>query len=191
VPQQEAQMAGQYTTVDGALVGVLMGSASDWPTMKSTSETLARLGIAHECNAISAHRAPERLSDYVDSAEKRGVKVFICAAGGAAHLGGVVAARTHLPVLGCPMEGWALEGLDALLSMVQMPKGVPVLDALLSMVQMPKGVPVATLAVGKAGAVNAGLFAAAILALSDEGIRQKLVEFRREQSDKVDELPPG
>jgi 5-(carboxyamino)imidazole ribonucleotide mutase len=175
VPQQEAQMAGQYTTVDGALVGVLMGSASDWPTMKSTSETLTRLGIAHECNAISAHRAPERLSDYVASAEKRGVRVLICAAGGAAHLGGVVAAQTHLPVLGCPMEGWALEGLDALLSMVQMPRGVPV----------------ATLAVGKAGAVNAGLFAAAILALSDEGIRQKLVEFRREQSDRVDELPPG
>ncbi|MHC4769601.1 MAG: 5-(carboxyamino)imidazole ribonucleotide mutase [Planctomycetota bacterium] len=168
-------MAGQYTTVDGALVGVLMGSASDWPTMKSTSETLTRLGIAHECNAISAHRAPERLSDYVASAEKRGVRVLICAAGGAAHLGGVVAAQTHLPVLGCPMEGWALEGLDALLSMVQMPRGVPV----------------ATLAVGKAGAVNAGLFAAAILALSDEGIRQKLVEFRREQSDRVDELPPG
>jgi 5-(carboxyamino)imidazole ribonucleotide mutase len=175
VPQQEAQMAGQYTTVDGALVGVLMGSASDWPTMKSTSETLTRLGIAHECNAISAHRAPERLADYVASAEKRGVKVLICAAGGAAHLGGVVAAQTHLPVLGCPMEGWALQGLDALLSMVQMPKGVPV----------------ATLAVGKAGAVNAGLFAAAILALSDEGIRQKLVEFRREQSDKVDELASG
>ncbi|MHC4099287.1 MAG: 5-(carboxyamino)imidazole ribonucleotide mutase [Planctomycetota bacterium] len=168
-------MAGQYTTVDGALVGVLMGSASDWPTMKSTSETLTRLGIAHECNAISAHRAPERLADYVASAEKRGVKVLICAAGGAAHLGGVVAAQTHLPVLGCPMEGWALQGLDALLSMVQMPKGVPV----------------ATLAVGKAGAVNAGLFAAAILALSDEGIRQKLVEFRREQSDKVDELASG
>jgi 5-(carboxyamino)imidazole ribonucleotide mutase len=161
--------------VDGALVGVLMGSASDWPTMKSTSETLTRLGIAHECNAISAHRAPERLADYVASAEKRGVKVLICAAGGAAHLGGVVAAQTHLPVLGCPMEGWALQGLDALLSMVQMPKGVPV----------------ATLAVGKAGAVNAGLFAAAILALSDEGIRQKLVEFRREQSDKVDELASG
>ncbi|MHC4082410.1 MAG: 5-(carboxyamino)imidazole ribonucleotide mutase [Planctomycetota bacterium] len=161
--------------MDGALVGVLMGSASDWPTMKSTSETLTRLGIAHECNAISAHRAPERLADYVASAEKRGVKVLICAAGGAAHLGGVVAAQTHLPVLGCPMEGWALQGLDALLSMVQMPKGVPV----------------ATLAVGKAGAVNAGLFAAAILALSDEGIRQKLVEFRREQSDKVDELASG
>jgi 5-(carboxyamino)imidazole ribonucleotide mutase len=173
VPQQEAQMAGQYTTVDGALVGVLMGSASDWPTMKSTAETLTRLGIAHECNAISAHRAPERLADYVASAEKRGVKVLICAAGGAAHLGGVVAAQTHLPVLGCPMEGWALQGLDALLSMVQMPKGIPV----------------ATLAVGKAGAINAGLFAAAILALSDDGIREKLIEFRREQSDKVDELP--
>jgi 5-(carboxyamino)imidazole ribonucleotide mutase len=168
-------MAGQYKTVDGALVGVLMGSASDWPTMKSTSEMLTRLGIAHECNVISAHRAPERLTDYVASAEKRGVKVLVCAAGGAAHLGGVVAAHTHLPVLGCPMEGWALQGLDALLSMVQMPKGIPV----------------ATLAVGKAGAINAGLFAAAILALSDEGIRQKLIEFRREQSDKVDELPPG
>jgi 5-(carboxyamino)imidazole ribonucleotide mutase len=166
-------MAGQYTTVDGALVGVLMGSASDWPTMKSTSETLTRLGIAHECNVISAHRAPERLTDYVASAERRGLKVLICAAGGAAHLAGAVAARTHLPVLGCPMEGWALEGLDALLSMVQMPKGIPV----------------ATLAVGKAGAINAGLFAAAILALNDDAIRGKLIDFRREQAGKVDELP--
>ena len=157
------------------MVGVLMGSASDWPTMKKASEMLAQLGIAHECNVISAHRAPERLTDYVASAEKRDVKVLICAAGGAAHLGGVVAAQTHLPVLGCPMEGWALEGLDSLLSMVQMPRGVPV----------------ATLAVGKAGAVNAGLFAAAILALSDDGIRRKLIEYRREQSDKVDELPSG
>ena len=166
-------MAGQYTTVDGALVGVLMGSASDWPTMKNASETLTRLGIAHECNAISAHRAPGRLSDYVASAEKRGVKVLICAAGGAAHLGGVVAAQTHLPVLGCPMEGWALEGLDSLLSMVQMPRGVPV----------------ATLAVGEAGAVNAALFAAAILGLADDAIRGKLIEYRREQADRVDELP--
>jgi 5-(carboxyamino)imidazole ribonucleotide mutase len=166
-------MAGKYTTVEGALVGVLMGSASDWPTMKSASETLSRLGIAHECNVISAHRAPERLSDYVASAEQRGLKVLICAAGGAAHLGGVVAAQTHLPVLGCPMEGWALEGLDALLSMVQMPRGVPV----------------ATLAVGKAGAVNAALFAAAILGLADDAIRVKLIEYRREQSDRVDELP--
>ncbi len=166
-------MAGQHTTVEGALVGVLMGSASDWPTMKRGSETLTRLGIAHECNVISAHRAPDRLSEYVVSAEERGLKVLICAAGGAAHLGGVVAARTHLPVLGCPMTGWALEGLDALLSMVQMPRGVPV----------------ATLAVGEAGAVNAALFAAAILGLSDDGIRQKLIEYRREQSDRVDELP--
>ncbi|MHC4219460.1 MAG: 5-(carboxyamino)imidazole ribonucleotide mutase [Planctomycetota bacterium] len=166
-------MAGRYTTVEGAMVGVLMGSASDWPTMKSASEMLTRLGIAHECNAISAHRAPERLSDYVASAEKRGVKVLICAAGGAAHLGGVVAAQTHLPVLGCPMPGWALDGMDALLSMVQMPRGVPV----------------ATLAVGKAGAVNAALFAAAILGLGDDGIRRKVIEFRREQSERVDELP--
>jgi 5-(carboxyamino)imidazole ribonucleotide mutase len=168
-------MAGQYRTVDGALVGVLMGSSSDWPTMKSTSETLDRLGIAHECNAISAHRAPQRLAEYLASAEGRGVKVFICAAGGAAHLAGVVASRTHLPVLGCPMPGWSLDGLDSLLSMVQMPGGIPV----------------ATLAVGKAGAVNAGLFAAAILALSDGGIREKLLAYRREQSDRVDELPTG
>jgi 5-(carboxyamino)imidazole ribonucleotide mutase len=160
-------MAGPFTTVDGALVGVLMGSRSDWPTMKNASETLDRLGIAHECNVISAHRAPQRLDGYVASAERRGLKVLICAAGGAAHLGGVVAARTHLPVLGCPMQGWALDGLDSLLSMVQMPKGVPV----------------ATLAVGKAGAINAALFAAAILALGDEGIRGKLIEFRREQSE--------
>jgi 5-(carboxyamino)imidazole ribonucleotide mutase len=166
-------MAESYTIVQGALVGVLMGSASDWPTMKRCSETLTRLGIAHECNVISAHRAPQRLEEYVASAEQRGLRVLICAAGGAAHLGGVVAARTHLPVLGCPMSGWALEGLDALLSMVQMPRGVPV----------------ATLAVGDAGAVNAGLFAAAILALSDEGIRKKLIEYRRQQSAKVDELP--
>jgi 5-(carboxyamino)imidazole ribonucleotide mutase len=173
LPQQETPMAGQYTTVEGALVGVLMGSASDWPTMKSTAEMLTRLGIAHECNAISAHRAPERLSDYVASAEKRGLKVLICAAGGAAHLAGVVAAQTRLPVLGCPMQAWSLDGLDSLLSMVQMPRGIPV----------------ATMAVGKAGAVNAALFAAAILGLADDGIRQKLIEFRREQSDKVDELP--
>ena len=165
-------MAGQYTTVDGALVGVLMGSSSDWPTMKSTAETLDRLGIAHECNAISAHRAPQRLAEYLASAEERGVKVLVCAAGGAAHLAGVVASQTHLPVLGCPMQGWSLDGLDSLLSMVQMPKGIPV----------------ATLAVGKAGAINAGLFAAAILALADDGIRDKLVAFRREQSDRVDEL---
>ncbi len=167
-------MAETYTTVDGAQVAVLMGSATDWPTMKATAETLKQLGVAHECNVISAHRAPERLVAYCRSAEKRGVKVFVCAAGGAAHLAGVVAAHTHLPVLGCPMQGWSLDGLDSLLSTVQMPKGIPV----------------ATLAVGQPGAVNAALLAASILALGDKGVRDRLQAFRREQSDKVDTLEP-
>ncbi len=166
-------MAEQYTTVDGAQVGVLMGSASDWPTMGATSETLTALGVAHECNVISAHRAPARLTAYCDSAAQRGVKVLICAAGGAAHLAGVVAAQTHLPVLGCPMKGWSLDGLDSLLSMVQMPKGIPV----------------ATLAIGKAGAINAGLLAASILALSDDGVRERLLAYRRAQSERVDKVP--
>ncbi len=165
-------MAAQFTTVEGAQVGVLMGSSSDWPTMKATAETLDALDIAHECNVISAHRAPDRLSTYCSSADERGIKVLICAAGGAAHLAGVVAAQTHLPVLGCPMKGWSLDGLDSLLSMAQMPKGIPV----------------GTLAVGKAGAINAGLFAAAILALSDEGVRERLLAYRRAQSDRVDSL---
>ncbi len=165
-------MAAQFTTVEGAQVGVLMGSSSDWPTMKATAETLDALDIAHECNVISAHRAPERLSTYCSSVEGRGIKVLICAAGGAAHLAGVVAAQTHLPVLGCPMQGWSLDGLDSLLSMVQMPKGIPV----------------GTLAVGKAGAINAGLFAAAILALSDAGVRERLLAYRRKQSERVDTL---
>ncbi len=165
-------MAAEYTTVDGAQVGVLMGSSSDWPTIKATSETLTVLDVAHECNVISAHRAPARLGDYCRSAEARGVRVFICAAGGAAHLAGVVAAQSQLPVLGCLMQGWSLDGLDSLLSMVQMPRGIPV----------------GTLAIGKAGAVNAALLAAAILALSDDGIRDRLVAYRREQSDRVDNL---
>lgn len=165
-------MAGNYTTVDGAQVGVLMGSASDWPTMRAAAETLSQLDIKHECNAISAHRAPDRLDEYCRTAEDRGLKVLICAAGGAAHLAGAAAARTHLPVLGCPMQAWSLDGLDSLLSMAQMPKGIPV----------------ATLAVGKAGAVNAALFAAAILALSDKPVREKLLAFRREQSARVDAL---
>ena len=165
-------MAAQYTTVDDAQVGVLMGSATDWPTMKSTSQMLDRMGIIHESNVISAHRAPDRLADYCRSAEQRGLKVFICAAGGAAHLAGVVAAQTHLPVLGCPMQAWSLDGLDSLLSMVQMPKGIPV----------------ATLAVGKAGAINAGLFAAAIIALSDDAVKARLLEFRQEQSERIDQL---
>ncbi len=165
-------MSDDYTKVDGAMVGVLMGSKSDWPTMQATSEMLGQLAIAHECNAISAHRAPERLADYCKTAEQRGLKVLICAAGGAAHLAGVAASMTHLPVLGCPMQAWSLDGLDSLLSMVQMPRGVPV----------------ATFAVGKAGAVNAALFAAAILGLSDETIDAKLKAFRAAQSAKVDKL---
>ena len=168
-------MAAQYTTVDDAQVGVIMGSATDWPTMKSTSQMLDRMGIVHESNVISAHRAPDRLADYCRSAEQRGLQVLICAAGGAAHLAGVVAAQTHLPVLGCPMQAWSLDGLDSLLSMVQMPKGVPV----------------ATLAIGKAGAINAGLLAAAILALSDDGVREKLLAYRLAQSERVDKLAQG
>lgn len=141
--------------------------------MRRTSETLDRLGIMHECNVISAHRAPERLAHYCAGAEDRGLRVLICAAGGAAHLGGVTAALTPLPVLACPMKGWATEGLDALLSMVQMPKGVPV----------------ATFAIGSHGAVNAALFAAAILAGSDEVVRSRLLAFRKEQSEAVQALP--
>lgn len=165
-------MSDDYTTVDGAMVGVLMGSKSDWPTMQATTETLSQLGIAHECNVISAHRAPARLADYCKTAQTRGLKVLICAAGGAAHLAGAAAAQSQLPVLGCPMQGWSLDGMDSLLSTAQMPSGVPV----------------ATFAVGKAGAVNAALFAAAILGLSDSAIESKLKEFRAAQSAKVDKL---
>lgn len=165
-------MAHEFDTVQGAQVGVLMGSSSDWPTMEEASRMLTRLGVAHECNAISAHRAPERLSVYCRSAQQREVRVLICAAGGAAHLAGVVAAQTALPVLGCPMKAWSLDGLDSLLSTVQMPRGVPV----------------ATFAVGKPGAVNAALFAASILGLSDDRIRQSLQEFRAEQAATVDRL---
>ena len=168
-------MSVEYTTEEGAIVGVLMGSSSDWPTMQKCSETLSNLGITHECNAISAHRNAERLAAYVKDAEQRGVKVYICAAGGAAHLAGVVAAITALPVLGCPMKAWSLEGLDSLLSMVQMPKGVPV----------------ATFAIGSAGAINAAIFAAQVLSLSDDAIGEKLLAFRQEQSETIQELPQG
>ncbi|MDG2422642.1 MAG: 5-(carboxyamino)imidazole ribonucleotide mutase [Phycisphaerales bacterium] len=166
-----------FVTVDGARVGVLMGSASDWPVMEKTSKTLQSLGITHECNVISAHRAPQRLEAYCSTAEDRGIQVLICAAGGAAHLAGVAAALTHLPVLGCPMKAWSTEGLDSLLSMAQMPRGIPV----------------GTLAVGGAGAVNAAIFAAEIMALSDKDIRSRVLAFRAEQSAATFELPgaPG
>jgi 5-(carboxyamino)imidazole ribonucleotide mutase len=166
-----------YITTPNAQVGVLMGSKSDWPTMQNTSSTLTELGIPHECNVISAHRAPARLEDYCRTAQTRGLKVLICAAGGAAHLAGVAAALTHIPVLGCPMKAWSTDGLDSILSMVQMPRGIPV----------------GTLAVGSAGAINAALLAASILALSDEVIRERYLAFRSAQSEATFDLPgaPG
>ena len=151
------------------LVVLIMGSRRDWEVMRLSSETLTQLGIDNECRVISAHRAPDALFEYVGQAESRGLKVIIAGAGGAAHLAGVIAAKTTLPVLGCPMQSKALQGLDSLLSIVQMPKGIPV----------------ATLAIGEAGAANAALFAAAILALSDSGIKQRLEEYRKKQTEKV------
>ena len=150
-------------------VAILMGSRSDLDVMNHTSDMLAKLDIPYEIRILSAHRAPDALADYVEQAEERGIQVFIAGAGGAAHLAGVIAAKTALPVLGVPMQSKALQGLDSLLSIVQMPKGVPV----------------GTLAIGQAGAANAGLLAGAILALSDQGIRQRLKKFREEQTQKV------
>jgi 5-(carboxyamino)imidazole ribonucleotide mutase len=146
-----------------------MGSKSDWDVMRQSSEMLARFGVAHECRVLSAHRTPVETAEYVSQAEGRGVEVVIAAAGGAAHLAGVCAAHTILPVLGVPMESAALKGMDSLLSTVQMTAGIPV----------------GTLAIGGAGARNAALLAVAILANSRPELKQKLREFRREQSEKV------
>ncbi len=154
---------------DTPLVAVIMGSKSDWDTMRLASDTLAQLGIPSESRVLSAHRAPDALFEYVSKAESRGLRVFIAGAGGAAHLPGVIAAKTSLPVLGVPMQSKSLQGLDSLLSIVQMPKGVPV----------------GTLAIGEAGATNAALLAAAILALSDSKIKQRLNEYRENQTAKV------
>ena len=150
-------------------VAVIMGSKSDWDTMRLTSETLAKLDIPHECKVLSAHRAPDALVAYIAEAETRGAQVFIAGAGGAAHLGGVIAAKTQLPVLGVPMQSKALQGLDSLLSIVQMPKGIPV----------------ASLAIGSAGAVNAALMGAAILALADQSLAKRLRAYREEQTRAV------
>lgn len=147
----------------------MMGSESDFAVMEHTSKTLDELGIANEVRVLSAHRTPQAVTEYVQGLSDRGVKVVIAAAGGAAHLAGVVAAHTLLPVLGVPMQSPALQGLDSLLSTVQMPAGIPV----------------ATLAIGKPGAINAALSAAAILALSDDEIRTRLEAFRKRQTDKV------
>jgi 5-(carboxyamino)imidazole ribonucleotide mutase len=152
-----------------ALVGIIMGSTSDWDTMRHAARILDTLGIAHETRVVSAHRTPRRLYDYAAGAADRGLKVVIAGAGGAAHLPGMAAAMTHLPVLGVPVESKALSGMDSLLSIVQMPGGVPV----------------GTLAIGKAGAINAGLLAAAILALSDDALADRLKEWRAAQTDGV------
>ena len=151
------------------VVGVVMGSISDWDTMRGTATVLESLGLPYEKRALSAHRTPDALAEWVQSAEARGVKVFIAAAGGAAHLAGVVASLTLRPVLGVPIESKSLKGLDSLLSIVQMPAGIPVM----------------TLAIGSAGAKNAALSAAAIIALQDEAVHQRLVAFREEQTAKV------
>jgi 5-(carboxyamino)imidazole ribonucleotide mutase len=153
-----------------SLVAVLMGSKSDWDVMKACSETLAKFGVAHECHVMSAHRTPKMVADFVGTADSRGLEVIVGAAGGAAHLAGVIAAHTTLPVLGVPMTS-ALDGLDSLLSTVQMPGGIPV----------------ATFAIGKAGATNAALFAIAILANSRPELKEKLREFRAEQEKKIRE----
>jgi 5-(carboxyamino)imidazole ribonucleotide mutase len=151
------------------LVGILMGSKSDWEVMKSASEMLGVFGVEHECRVLSAHRTPGATVEYVGAAESRGIEVLIAAAGGAAHLAGVVAAHTLLPVLGVPMESQSLRGLDSLLSTVQMPAGIPV----------------GTLAIGKPGATNAALLAVAMLARGRPELRQKLQVFREEQTAKV------
>src|SRR5438309_10262538 len=151
------------------LVGVIMGSQSDWETMRHAHEVLDRLGVAHECRVVSAHRTPAWMAEYATTAESRGLEVIIAGAGGAAHLPGMIAAHTILPVIGVPVQSAALNGLDSLLSIVQMPKGVPV----------------ATVAIGAPGAVNAGLLAVAILATSRPKLREELLAYRAEIADAV------
>ena len=156
------------------MIGIVMGSTSDWETMKAAAKVLEEFGVPYEARAMSAHRTPLAAAEWATNAEKDGKKAIIAAAGGAAHLAGVVAAHTTLPVLGVPMPSKHLQGLDSLLSTVQMPKGIPV----------------ATFAIGEAGAANAALFAVALLALGDKDMAKKLVEFRRKQTDAVLKSPP-
>lgn len=156
------------------MIGIVTGSTSDWETMKAAAKVLEEFGVPYEAKAMSAHRTPQAVAEWASSARKKGFKVIIAAAGGAAHLAGVVAAHTTLPVLGVPMPSKHLQGLDSLLSTVQMPKGIPV----------------ATFAIGEAGAANAALFAVALLALSDQGLSGKLDEFRRKQTEAVLKAAP-
>jgi len=156
------------------VIGIVMGSTSDWETMKAAAKMLEEFGVPYEAKAMSAHRTPHAVAEWAEGAKKRGMKAIIAAAGGAAHLAGVVAAHTTLPVLGVPMPSKHLQGLDSLLSTVQMPKGIPV----------------ATFAIGDAGAANAALFAVALLALSDEKVASKLSEFRAKQTEAVLKAAP-
>lgn len=151
------------------LVGIIMGSRSDWPTLEHAAKVLDELNVPYEAEVVSAHRTPDRMFDYATTAESRGIRVIIAGAGGAAHLPGMVAAKTRIPVLGVPVQSHALHGVDSLLSIVQMPGGVPV----------------ATFAIGNSGAKNAGLFAASILALNDSKTAHALEAFRRTQTDSV------
>ncbi len=155
------------------VVGIIMGSTSDWETMRHAADILDTLDVPHETRVVSAHRTPERLYDYARGAGDRGIKVIVAGAGGAAHLPGMAAAMTHLPVLGVPVESKALKGMDSLLSIVQMPGGIPV----------------GTLAIGKAGATNAGLLAAAILATSDDALADRLKAWRAAQTEGVADSP--
>ena len=164
---------GQKVSEGPPLIGIIMGSRSDWETMREASATLAALDIAHECKVVSAHRTPDRLYEYAKGAAGRGLKCIIAGAGGAAHLPGMAAAMTRLPVLGVPVQSKALDGMDSLLSMVQMPAGIPV----------------GTLAIGKAGATNAALLAAAMLATSDDALAQRLDTWRADQTALVAETP--
>ncbi|MBR0552301.1 5-(carboxyamino)imidazole ribonucleotide mutase [Stakelama marina] len=158
---------------ESPLVGIIMGSTSDWETMRHAADALDALGVPHEVKVVSAHRTPKRLYDYAESAVERGLKVVIAGAGGAAHLPGMAASMTRLPVLGVPVQSKALDGMDSLLSIVQMPGGVPV----------------GTLAIGKAGATNAGLMAAAILATADDALAERLDAWRAKQTDSVAHEP--
>ena len=161
------------TAQTGGRVAIVMGSQSDWPTMKCAAEVLEELEVAHEARIVSAHRTPDRMSAFAKGAEGEGFDVVIAGAGGAAHLPGMIASMTHLPVLGVPVQSRALNGMDSLLSIAQMPAGVPV----------------GTLAIGEAGATNAGLMAAAILALNDEDLSERLQDWRAARSAAVGEVP--
>ena len=156
------------------MIGIVMGSTSDWETMKAAAKVLEEFGVRYEAKAMSAHRTPQAVAEWASNAQKNGMKAIIAAAGGAAHLAGVVAAHSTLPVLGVPMPSKHLQGLDSLLSTVQMPKGIPV----------------ATFAIGEAGAANAALFAVALLALSDSSLQKKLSDFRAKQTEAVLKAAP-